>query len=392
MNGHSQRETLQHLVGETRPDPELLARYRINGDEAAFAALMQRHARTVRSAAARMLRIPADIEDVAQATFLVLLRRAATLDPRTRLGPWLSGVAHRIAVRLRARNRRALNALQGTELCDRDKPQDPSWREACETLHAELDRLHERFRLPLLLCYLEGMTREEAATALGLSVGTVKGRVRRGLAVLQRRLTQRGVTLSAGLLAAAAAQAAGASTGASLAASVLGSPSTRAIQLATEMLVTTATYKWVAFVAILVAGAGGALGSALATTDKPADHPPASPPTSQTANQPASAPARTDEKPDYAKLIVGKWVVIKAEPDTVPEGAVIEFTKDGKLTVTVKEGDKEMLIKGSYELDGNKLTTKVNNKIKEELTIAKISATETTIKDKDGKDVTLKKK
>jgi hypothetical protein len=81
-------------------------------------------------------------------------------------------------------------------------PPDLSWREACDLLHAELDRLPDRYRLPLLHCYLEGKTRDQAAAALGVSVGVVKGRISRGRDVLRKRLARRGVTLSVGLLAA----------------------------------------------------------------------------------------------------------------------------------------------------------------------------------------------
>src|SRR4029453_7867979 len=76
------------------------------------------------------------------------------------------------------------------------------WREACAILHEELDRLPDKFRFPLLLCYLDGLSRDEAAQRLGWSVGSVQARLERGRARLRQRLERRGVTLSAGLLAA----------------------------------------------------------------------------------------------------------------------------------------------------------------------------------------------
>src|SRR5205823_14634116 len=79
---------------------------------------------------------------------------------------------------------------------------DLSWREACAALHEELDRLPEKFRLPLVHCYLQGLSRDEAARQLGWSAGAVKGRLERGRQLLRGRLARRGITLSAGLLAA----------------------------------------------------------------------------------------------------------------------------------------------------------------------------------------------
>ena len=114
------------------------------------------------------------------------------------------GVAHRVAVRLRGRNCSLPGRLAEVDLARAAPAPDHCWREACAILHAELDRLPDRYRLPLLLCYLEGQTRDEAAAALGVSIGTIKGRVRRGCDQLRRRLARRGVSLSAGLLVALA--------------------------------------------------------------------------------------------------------------------------------------------------------------------------------------------
>src|SRR5207302_3379595 len=77
-----------------------------------------------------------------------------------------------------------------------------SWREACAALHQELERLPERYRLPLLLCYLGGKSRDEAAAQLGWTLQSLKGRLERGRQRLRDRLARRGITLSAGLLAA----------------------------------------------------------------------------------------------------------------------------------------------------------------------------------------------
>ncbi|QJW97138.1 sigma-70 family RNA polymerase sigma factor [Frigoriglobus tundricola] len=262
------RGVVRRLAGHTVPDEVLLARYRDRRDDSAFAELVRRHGRLVRTAASRVLHDPADIDDATQATFLVLVRRAATLEARSGLGPWLYGVAHRVAVRLRARTGRE-RALGDADPADRSRPADPTWREACGALHAELDRLPDRYRVPLLLCYLEGQTRDEAATALGLSAGTVKGRVRRGLETLRRRLERRGVTLSAGLMTAVATSHPGATAG-DAAALVFGTPSPRTCQLVEELIVGQSLWKWAVGVAVvLVLGAGSIVAAVLTAGDPP---------------------------------------------------------------------------------------------------------------------------
>src|SRR5262245_27566367 len=173
-------------------DRELLGWFLDDRDEAAFEVLVRRHERLVRTAVSRVLSDPDDSADAIQATFLVLLRRARAIDWRAGLGSWLYGVAHRVAVRLRAGNRRQPGALGTNDPANPKTGPDPSWREACDLLHVELDRLPDRYRLPLLLCYLEGHTRDEAAAVLRLTAGAVKGRVRRGCKLLRWRLARRG--------------------------------------------------------------------------------------------------------------------------------------------------------------------------------------------------------
>lgn len=264
-------ETVMRALTRDTSDADLLARFRVHRDEAALAELVQRHARLVRAATGRVLHNPADIDDATQATFLVLVRRAATLPARTGIGPWLYGVAHRIAVRVRARNRLRPAPLDATEPISDTQLPDPSWRETCDALHAELDRLPDRYRLPLLLCYLEGQTRDEAATALELSAGTVKGRVRRGIEMLRRRLERRGVTLPAGLLAAVAASHSSPSAGMGKPAMIrFGAHSTRASELAKEVAVGTTVRKWAAGVsAVGVLCAGAAIVAAFGAGHRP---------------------------------------------------------------------------------------------------------------------------
>jgi RNA polymerase sigma factor (sigma-70 family) len=226
-------------------DRELLGRFAEGRDEGALEALLHRHGRLVWSAASRVLADPNDVDDAIQVTFLVLVRRAQRSDWRADVGPWLYGVAHRVAVRLRARGRRKPGPLGEVDPTAPDARPDSSLREACDLLHAELDRLPEQFRLPLLLCYLEGQTREQAAVALGVSVGTVKGRVRRGCELLRRRLARRGVSLSIGLLGGMAAPGtAGALDPAAVVAALSGAPSRRVAALVREVTRAMGTAKF----------------------------------------------------------------------------------------------------------------------------------------------------
>jgi RNA polymerase sigma factor (sigma-70 family) len=191
-------------------DAHLIRRLAGDRDQAAFEALVRRHGPAVLRACRRVVGDGPDAEDAFQTTFLVLWRDAGRVRRGQSVGSWLYGVAHRIACQARsdaARRRRREHRVAAATAGHADPP-DLSWREACAILHEEMNHLPDRYRLPLLLCYLEGKSRDEAAQALGWSPGTVKGRLERGRERLRRRLTRRGVELSAGLLATLAAPAA----------------------------------------------------------------------------------------------------------------------------------------------------------------------------------------
>jgi len=184
-------------------DRDLLTRFVKHRDEAAFRSLVHRHGPTVLTACRQVLSDPADIDDAFQATFLVLLKKVQSIDAAVPLGGWLFTAAHRVAVRCRADNtrRRAREAEAARRQPVTTELPDVSWREAAAVLHAELNALPEKYRLPLLLCGVRGLTRDEAAEQLGTTVGAVRGQLERGRALLERRLTKRGIVLSAGLLA-----------------------------------------------------------------------------------------------------------------------------------------------------------------------------------------------
>ncbi len=188
------------------PDGSLLERFAGYGDETAFAALVERHGPMVLGVCRRVLRHDQDAEDVFQATFLLLARKAGTIRKRTAVGSWLYGVAHRLALkaranaaRRRAQERRSIEAGGSPPTYSADPADDMAWRELRGILDEELAHLPARLRAPLLLCYLEGLTQDEAARQLGWKKRTVKARLARGRDLLHRRLTRRGLTLSAAL-------------------------------------------------------------------------------------------------------------------------------------------------------------------------------------------------
>jgi RNA polymerase sigma factor (sigma-70 family) len=183
-------------------DQELLAAFARHHDEAAFAALLQRHGRMVLGVCRRALGHHQDAEDACQATFLILARKAGSIRKRESVASWLHGVAYRVAMNLRRRlARRRVQAAGLMDVAQADGTAELTWREVQGVLDEELQRLPERLRVPLLLCYWEGKTRDEAAQELGWTAGTFRGRLDRGRHLLRARLTRRGVTLPAALLA-----------------------------------------------------------------------------------------------------------------------------------------------------------------------------------------------
>jgi RNA polymerase sigma factor (sigma-70 family) len=174
---------LDHPPGGADTDRQLLERFTRDRDQAAFAALLERHGPMVLAVCRRVLGRSADADDAFQATFLVLVRRATAVDWHDSLGGWLYAVAHRVACKARA-TRAADPVPQATPqevptVTDADPPLVAAQRELCAVLDEELARLPEKYRLPLVLCYLEGRTNEEAARQLGWTKGTVSGRLAR---------------------------------------------------------------------------------------------------------------------------------------------------------------------------------------------------------------------
>jgi RNA polymerase sigma factor (sigma-70 family) len=183
-------------------DHQLLSRFVESGDEAAFAIIMDRHGPMLYGVCRRFLGDSHLADDVLQATFLLLSRRCGSIRKSNSLGSWLYRVAHRLARQAQradaARSRRERLAVDNRTLAP---PSDPGWDELCLVLDEELRRLPERYRIPLLLCYLEGRTQDEAARQLDWSVRTLRRRLERARNLLKARMVRRGATLGAGLFA-----------------------------------------------------------------------------------------------------------------------------------------------------------------------------------------------
>jgi RNA polymerase sigma factor (sigma-70 family) len=172
---------------------QLLARFVVDRDELAFEAIVSRHGPMVLGVCRRLLDDPHDVEDGFQATFLVLVRKAGSLNDRELLAKWLYGVALRVATRLR-RDRTRLRVRERTDVRDEvAAPADDGSRgELPLVLDQEVARLPAQFRTPIVLCYFEGLTHDQAAEQLGCPVGTVRSRMAKGRELLRTRLTRRG--------------------------------------------------------------------------------------------------------------------------------------------------------------------------------------------------------
>jgi RNA polymerase sigma factor (sigma-70 family) len=323
-------------------DAQLLDRFVRERDEAAFEALFWRHAPTVLGVCRRMLPA-ADVEDAFQATFLALVRKAGSIRRREAVAAWLHSVACRVALRARtASAARAAAELPPEGPADADREAEAVWRDLRPVLDEEIRGLPEKYRSPVVLCYLQGKTNEEAARQLGCPTGTVAVRLMRARERLRFRLGRRGVTLSGALLGTLLAETARAApVEAALAASTIkaallcaaGQPiaavaSSQVAALAEgvlrAMFLTKVKVTAVALLAvgILVTGAG-LLGPHFFASAAPAP---------QAGDPPTGQPRLTA---DVVSQVSGQVVVVGTE---VKPG---ERVREADLVV-VKAGDKEV--------------------------------------------------
>jgi RNA polymerase sigma factor (sigma-70 family) len=301
------RRVVQPAEPDEASDAALLRRFLSARDESAFTALVERHGPLVLHVCRRVLGDIHDAEDACQAVFLVLARKAASVHPREALAAWLHGVARRVALKARsARARRFRTDYLPAPLSADSRP-DPlaeiSGRELLTIIDEELQRLADVYRLPVILCCLEGRSLEEVARQLGWTVGSVKGRLERGRARLHDRLLRRGLTLPAALAAVEASR--GPASAAAVAVSAL-SVSATAAALAADTLRGMAWTRWKLAVALVVLMSLLVGGFALRSSPPP--HVRSSvPPTDQTALVGNQVRAGPDE--DHARIEVSGRVL-----------------------------------------------------------------------------------
>jgi len=178
-------------------DSHLLKRFATQRDETAFTALLQRHGPMVWGVCERVLRDSHDAEDAFQATFLVFVRKAGSISQPELLDNWLYGVAYHTALKAKAEAaKRRAHERQVVDMAEGSASVDVVWADLRPVLDEEMSRLPDKYRVPFVLCYLQGRTNEEAARLLGCPKGTVLSRLARARERLRVRLTRRGLTLS----------------------------------------------------------------------------------------------------------------------------------------------------------------------------------------------------
>ena len=207
-------------------DATLLERFAKDREEAAFVVLVERHGPRVQRVCRRILRNEQDVEDVFQATFLTLARKASLVDWQDSVGGWLSAVAHRLAMHTRSgmarqRGHEVPIAALGSEWASEhgqlpeqfhpllDAEAEIDRRDLRRVLDDELLRLPEKYRAPVVLCYLEGCSHEEAAEQLGWPTGSMSRRLDRARTLLRQRLAHRGFAMGMFLILSAAMIAVG---------------------------------------------------------------------------------------------------------------------------------------------------------------------------------------
>jgi RNA polymerase sigma factor (sigma-70 family) len=251
-------------------DGQLLTCYMERGDPAAFEGLLRRHGPMVLGVCRRILGDNHDAEDAFQAVFLVFVRKANSIAPREAVGGWLYGVAYRTA--LEARNKRGRRRAKEKQVGAMPHPTvepDDTWQELKPLLDKELHRLPEKFRVPVVLCDLEGLPRRQVARQLGLPEGTLSSRLHTARRALAQRLSRYGFGLSAGALATALTRRASAAVPSPLLVSTVKVASgqavaaTAAVALSKEVVKTMFLAKLkVAMGAVMVLAALGAGGVA----------------------------------------------------------------------------------------------------------------------------------
>jgi C-terminal peptidase prc len=302
-------------------DRHLLERFAKVRDDDAFAALVRRHGPLVWGVCRRVLESQDDAEDVFQATFLVLARKAGAIRWQDSVGSWLHEVAFRLSKESRVKLARRRFHESNAAGLRADVSSPPRDTEVFDLLDEELHRLPTKYRAPILLCYLQGRTSDQAAQELGWSLRSLQRRLAQGREMLRGRLARRGVTLSSALLLGVLSQG---SADAALPAALIGRTTEAALSFCcgTASMVTPSTALAHAFVEgmamtrwKLVAGmmllvltitGGGWIVRQVAASNMPALEP------EQTASQKEAQPAESKPaKSDADEFAAQMWDILE---------------------------------------------------------------------------------
>jgi RNA polymerase sigma factor (sigma-70 family) len=336
-------------------DRQLVERFQALREEAAFEAIVRRHGVMVYRVCWRALGQSQDAEDAFQATFLLLAQKLRTVRKHDSLSSWLHGVAYRVALQARGRAARRQRHEQRAAMTQVERSADLSAQELLAVLDAELGRLPDRWRLPLILCYLEGRTQDESARLLGWGKSTLRRRLEAARDALGRRLAGRSLAWSAGLSAALLSDCVGSASPApglivstieaarSVAAGGTAVTAASARVVAITEGVLNAMYRTrikIAAIILLTALVAAGIGAAAWAT-RPQDRSPAAP------NGGGGAPKKPPVKPDL-ELLQGEWDVSDAVFDGTAtdnlKGVRAVFEVD-KLSLVGESGKREFRIK-----------------------------------------------
>lgn len=195
------RNYLRVAAGNEPADTVLLARFAMSHDETAFELLVWRHSSLVQRVCWGVLGDYHAAEDATQATFLILARKARTFSGNQSVVGWLYKVARRVAIRLAKNRARGSFCVDSLDQVPANCHASTASRDEMAALCSEVDHLPERYRVPVLLCFFEGLTHAEAARRTGWAIGTVAGRLARAKHLLSRRLSSKGIGTTSVILA-----------------------------------------------------------------------------------------------------------------------------------------------------------------------------------------------
>ncbi|VTR91284.1 sigma-70 family rna polymerase sigma factor : RNA polymerase sigma factor, sigma-70 family OS=Singulisphaera acidiphila (strain ATCC BAA-1392 / DSM 18658 / VKM B-2454 / MOB10) GN=Sinac_7487 PE=4 SV=1: Sigma70_r2: Sigma70_r4_2 [Gemmata massiliana] len=367
---HKVRRTVLLQDGTGLTDGRLLDSFIEHQDGDAFATLVRRHGPMVWGVCRRLLD-QHDAEDAFQATFLVLVRKAASVVPRECVGNWLYGVARQTALQ----GRRTSARRKGRETREADVAELPVREDAdrCDLhllLDQELSRLPDRYRTVVVMCDLEGNTRKETARQLGVPEGSVAGWLARGRATLAKRLARQGVSLPAGILATALGQAAVGRVPPSVVSSTIGAAriyttgqvtaeliSMRVIAL-TEGVLKAMTVSKLKLVTAVLFAAVCFVGGVAAALPPAVGQPPTAEKKVETAKSPAGETPQS--KTDQEKL-QGRWTVVSLElggrvltPDELSKENVDDVIFEGDRVKPTRADPENSLWHGKYKLDARR--------------------------------------